>query len=159
EAGIGKTRLAEELLTWAGRQGIATAVAHCYAAQGPLAYAPVVAWLRSGALQAHLTTLADVWLTEVTRLLPNLLEERPDLPRPGRLTESWQRQHFFEALVQAILLSKQPLLLLLDDVQWCERETLEWLHYLLRFDPQAPLLLLGTVRSEEMTAEHPLATL
>src|SRR5215469_808105 len=159
EAGIGKTRLAEELLTWAGRQGIATAVARCYAAESMLAYAPVAAWLRSDALQVNFASLANVWLTEVARVLPNLLEERPDLPHPGPLTESWQRQHLFEALARAILLSKQPLLLLLDDVQWCERETLEWLHYLLRFDPQAPLLLIGTVRSEEMTAEHPLATL
>jgi DNA-binding SARP family transcriptional activator len=159
EAGIGKTRLAEELLTWAGRQGITTAAARCYAAEGMLAYAPVTAWLRSDAFQASLTKLTDVWLTEVARFLPNLLEERPDLPRPGPLMESWQRQHLFEALARAILLSKQPLLLLLDDAQWCESETLEWLHYLLRFDPRAPLLLIGTVRSEEMTAEHPLVTL
>ena len=39
EAGIGKTRLAEELLTWVGRQGIVTASAHCYAAAGALPYA------------------------------------------------------------------------------------------------------------------------
>jgi predicted ATPase len=31
-------------------------------------------------------------------------------------------------------------------------------HYLLRFDPQAPLLLIGTVRSEELTAGHSLTT-
>jgi hypothetical protein len=41
EAGIGKTRLAEELPAWAERQGIATASARCYAAEGGLAYAPV----------------------------------------------------------------------------------------------------------------------
>ena len=41
EAGIGKTRLAEELLQWAARQGIASASARCYAAEGELAYAPV----------------------------------------------------------------------------------------------------------------------
>jgi len=34
EVGIGKTRLAEELTTWANRQGIPTALAHCYAAEG-----------------------------------------------------------------------------------------------------------------------------
>ena len=41
KAGIGKTRLAEELLAWAERQGITTASARCYAAEGGLAYAPV----------------------------------------------------------------------------------------------------------------------
>ncbi len=46
EAGIGKTRLAEELLAWVERQDAATtAVARCYAG-GSLAYAPVAEWLR-----------------------------------------------------------------------------------------------------------------
>ncbi|MGC9333810.1 MAG: ATP-binding protein, partial [Anaerolineae bacterium] len=47
EAGIGKTRLAEDLVQWAVRQGIACASARCYAAEGELAYAPVIAWLRA----------------------------------------------------------------------------------------------------------------
>ncbi len=54
EAGIGKTRLADELLRWAGRQGTATAVARCYAAEGELAYAPVTTWLRADALRSGL---------------------------------------------------------------------------------------------------------
>lgn len=159
EAGIGKTRLAEELLTWVERQGIATAMARCYATEGELAYAPLTAWLRSDALQKGLLSLADVWLTEVARLLPNLLVDKPGLPPPGPLTESWQRQRFFEALAHAILQSSQPLLLLLDDVQWCDRETLEWLPYLLRFDQKASLLLVGTERLEEMTTGHPFVSL
>jgi predicted ATPase len=39
EAGIGKTRLAEELVQWTTRQGIATAVARCYAVEESLSYA------------------------------------------------------------------------------------------------------------------------
>jgi len=156
--GIGKTRLAEELLSWVNRQGLATAIARCYAAAGGLAYAPVAAWLRADALQTSLSTLPTTWLTEVARLVPDLLVQRPDLPHPGPLVEGWQRQHLFEALARATLASRQPLLLLLDDLQWCDQETLEWLHYLLRFDPQAPLLLVGTLRSEEMTNEHLLAS-
>src|SRR5579864_3697746 len=60
EAGIGKTRLAEELLTWVGRQGIAVAVARCYAAQGELAFAPVATWLRSELLRPALASLSEV---------------------------------------------------------------------------------------------------
>ncbi len=158
EAGIGKTRLAEELTTWVGRQGIATATARCYAAEGAPAYAPVTAWLRSDALRPALSHLDTVWLTEVARLAPELLVEHPDLPRPTPLTEPWQHQHLRDALARAVLGSRQPLLLFIDDLQWCDLETLEWLHYLLRFDPQAPVLLAATVRSEELTAEHPLTT-
>lgn len=81
--------------------------------------------------------------------MPDLLTRRPDLPRPVPMMEGWQRQHFFEALARALLSACQPLLLLLDDLQWCDNETLEWLHYLLHFEPGACLLLIGTVRSGE----------
>ncbi|MFL5654728.1 MAG: ATP-binding protein [Ktedonobacteraceae bacterium] len=165
EAGIGKTRLAEEMEAWVGRQGMATASARCYAAEGRLAYAPVTTWLRSDAIQAGMSALDPAWLTEIARLVPEVLVTRPKLPRPAAMTEGWQRQHFFEALARAVLRagtgcspSGQPLLLLLDDLQWCDNETLQWLHYLLRFEPTARLLLIGTVRSEETFPGHPLVS-
>jgi DNA-binding SARP family transcriptional activator len=155
EAGMGKTRLAEELLQWANRQGIAQAKARCYAAEGGLAYAPVVAWLRA----RPLPPLEPIWHSEIARLLPELLVEHPDLPLPGPLTEAWQRRRFFEALARAILEGSHPLLLLMDALQWCDRGTLEWLHYLLRFDAKARLLVVGTCRPEEMGDDHPLVSL
>lgn len=159
EAGIGKTRLAEEVLQWADRQGYATARTRSYAAEGRLAYAPITEWLRSNAIRARLPELEPVWLVEVARLLPELLVERPDLPPPAPLADSWQRQRFRQALVRAFLLVRQPLLLVIDDLQWCDNETLEWIHYLLRFAAQEPLLVIGTVRPEEVGSDHPLTTL
>jgi serine/threonine protein kinase len=159
EAGIGKTRLAEELLTWVAQQGISTATARCYAAQGGLAFAPVANWLSSEAIRPTLTLLGEVWLSEVARLLPDLLVERPGLRRPDALTESWQRKHVLESLARALLGTHQPLLLLLDDIQWCDQETLEWMHFLLRFEPRAPLLVLSTMRTEEMDLDHPASSL
>jgi DNA-binding SARP family transcriptional activator len=159
EAGIGKTRLAEEFLAWVDRQGIVTASASCYPAEGALAYAPLATWLRSDTIKPALAALADTWLTEVARFVPEVLGERPDLPHPGPLLEGWQRQRLFEALARAILGVRQPLLLLLEDLQWCDRETLEWLHYLLRFDSPARVLVIGTVRPEEVATAHPLESL
>lgn len=146
EAGIGKTRLSEELVGWARRQGIRTAAAHCFASEGALPYAPVVAWLRA----APLPPLDRVWVTELSRLLPELLEKRSTPPAP--LSEAWQRLRLFEALARATLGARPKTLLLIEDLHWCDQDTLEWLHYLLRFDPHAPLLVAGTVRSEEMAA-------
>ena len=148
EAGIGKTRLAEEMLSWANRQGVIVAVARCYAAEGALAYAPVIAWLRSPAIHPRLLTLEPVWLTEVARLLPELLTECPGLPRPSPMTEAAQRLRLFDALARALLRAQAPLMLLIDNLEWCDRDTLEWLHYLLRFDPGARLLVVGTARAE-----------
>jgi DNA-binding SARP family transcriptional activator len=155
EAGIGKTRLADELFIRVNRQSANTAIGHCYPAEGMLAYAPVVAWLRA----RPLPNLEPVWLPEVARLLPEVLTQHPDLPAPGPLTEAWQRQRLHEALARAVLGNGEPLLLWIEDLQWCDRDTLEWLHYLLRFDSQARLLILGTLRPEEALNDHPLAAL
>jgi predicted ATPase len=157
EAGIGKSRLAEELLTWAERQGVVTARARSYGAEGRLSLAPVSDWLRSDALSPHLARLEDVWRVEAARIVPELLAGRPGLPRPEPMTEFGDRLRFFEALARAVLAAPPPLLLVIDDLHWCDRETLEWLHFLSRFDPAAPLLVLGTARSEELDAAQPLA--
>jgi DNA-binding SARP family transcriptional activator/predicted ATPase len=157
EAGIGKTRLAEELLMWADQQGIATARTRSYSAEGRLALAPVTDWLRSDAIRQSSGQLADVWLSETARLVPELLDERPHLPPPEPMTEFGQRQRFFEALSRAVLAAPQPLLLLIDDLQWSDQETLQWLHFLLRFDPKSRLLIIGTARPEELVSTHPVA--
>lgn len=157
EAGIGKTRLADTLAEWVGRQGIAALTAHCYAAGGELAYVPVVAWLR-GAARAP---LADPWLRELARLLPEILVERPDLPPPEPLVEGWQRLRLFDALAQAVLTGHSAVLLVLDDVQWCDRDTLDWLHFLLTARPdqgrRPHLLVVATLRSEESETNSALS--
>lgn len=159
EAGTGKSRLAEAFLEWAEQQGIATAKTQTYAAEGQLAYAPVIELLRCDSLHNRLSRLDDVWLTELLRLMPELVGERPNLPRPEPISASWQRQRLFEALARAIFSDQEPGLLLFDDLQWCDRDTLEWIHYLLHFDPKARLLIVGTVRPEEVDQNHPLTPL
>jgi predicted ATPase len=158
EAGVGKSRLTEEFLLWAGQHGVVTAKTRSYAAEGQLSLAPVTEWLRSEGLRAPLRELDDVWLTEVVRLLPELVAEQPALPHYQSVTEYGQRQRFFEALERAILAAPQPLLLLIDDLQWCDQETLAWLHFLLRFNPTARLLVIGCAREEELPSQHPLRT-
>ena len=159
EAGIGKTRLAEELVAWAARQGIRTAKTRSYAAEGQLSLAPVTDWLRSNTLRPGLAQLDALWLTEAARLLPELLAEHPNLPRPEPIAEYGQRQRFFEGLAHAVANTQNPTLLLIDDLQWCDQETLEWLHFLLRSVPQAPLLIVGTARSEDLTQGALMQTL
>ncbi len=160
EAGIGKTRLAEELLAWVARQGSATAAARCYPGGDALAYAPVTEWLSEAALRPRLAALDDVSLSEVARIAPALIVGRSRLVPLAALTEPWQRTRLFEALARAMLGSatarRDPLLLFLDDLQWADRETLDWLIYLLHYDIRAPLLIVGTIRGYEVGAEHPL---
>lgn len=110
-------------------------------------------------MRRSLTRLQPVWLIEVARILPELSTEYPDLPHYEPISEYGQRQRFFEALALSVLAAPQPLLLLIDDLQWCDQETLEWMHFLLRFAPTARLLIVGTVRLEDTSSRHPLRSL
>ena len=159
EAGIGKTRLAEELVDRAGQYGKAAVRTRCYAAGGRLPFAPVADLLKQDACSRALLRLDDVWLTELSRLLPELLVERTNLRRPEPLREAWQRRRLFEALTRAVLATGQPLLVLIDDLQWSDPDTLEWLHYLLRYDPTSKLLVICTLRSEEYRDNRELKAL
>jgi predicted ATPase len=160
EPGIGKTRLAEELYQSCVRQGHAAARSRCYAGQGQVAYAPVAEWLRSDVVRAGWTNLAPQQLAELARLMPEICEQFPgsELLRPGQprpLAESWQRLYFYESLGAVFGKIRKPALLFLDDMQWCDPDSFEWLNALLTSSAAAGVLLLGTVRAEETGREHP----
>lgn len=159
EAGIGKTRLAREMHQWVSRQSYITTTARCYEAEGSLAYAPINEWLSSENIRQQFGKLDEIYLQEITRLISGLLIEHPNLSPPAPITDSWQHRHFFESLARAILLPDKPMLLLIDDLQWCDPETLEWIHFLVRFASDRPMLVLGTVRVEEVDEDHPLRLL
>ncbi len=160
EPGIGKTRLADELFESCVRQGHAAAHARCYAGQGQVAYAPVAEWLRSDVVRAGWTNLGPQRLAELVRLVPEIREQfqQPESLRPGQagpFAESWQRLHFYESLNAAFGKTRKPLLLYLDDMQWCDPDSFEWLNSLLTSPAAVGILLLGTVRAEETDREHP----
>lgn len=151
EAGIGKTRLAEELVEWVSRQGIATAIAHCYHTTGGLALAPILDWVRAGPLQPALAALDPLRRAALARLLPELADATALTDPVSPSSDSWQRQRLFEALAHLLLWKAEPRLLVIDDLQWGDSETLDWLHYLLRLQRRTRFLIVGTIRSEELT--------
>src|SRR2546430_11449949 len=104
EAGIGKSRLAEDFLLWASQQGAVTAKTRSYAAEGQLSLAPVTDWLRSAGLRAQLRQLDAVWLTEVARILPELFAEQPGLPHYESVTRS--EEHTSELQSQSNLVCR-----------------------------------------------------
>ena len=160
EPGIGKTRLADELYQSCIRQGHAAARSRCYAGQGQVAYAPITEWLRSDAVRAGWTNLTPQQRGELARLVPEIRDQlkEPELLKPEEpspLGESWQRLHFYESLTAAIGKTRKPILLYLDDMQWCDPDSFEWLNALLTSSAGVGILVLGTVRAEETGREHP----
>ena len=153
EAGVGKSRVAAEFAGQVARAGATVARARAFATRGRLALAPVAEWLRAPRLQSGAAQLEPGWRLEVARLLPELGDgSGPDRSAP--LTDAWHRRRFFEGLARAVLAADPPTLLLLDDLQWCDVETLAWLELLLQLEPAAPLMVVATFRHEELP-DHP----
>jgi DNA-binding SARP family transcriptional activator/tetratricopeptide (TPR) repeat protein len=148
EAGVGKSRLLDELAAQVQRAGFDSMRARCFAARGRLALAPVSEWLRSPALRSARDRLEPVWAREVDRLVPPA--DAGPMPPPRPMADAWQRHRFFEGLARAVLSTGRPALLLLDDLQWCDEHTLAWLQLLLHLGRGAPMLVVAAARPEEI---------
>ena len=153
EAGVGKTRLVDELRAHAGA---VTAEARGYPAEGPLAYGVATAWLRSGPVAARLTRLVRPDLTELARLLPELTGQ---VPPPEPLPEAELRHRLPGAIARALRAAGAPLLLIVDDAQWADAQSLRLIHYLIRSAPPDRLLVAATARREELDEHHTLTAL
>ena len=156
-AGVGKTRLVTEVAELARQQGAIVVSTQCFAAPGRLALAPVADWLRDPAVQAAAATLDPAWRAEVARLVPDPSVAGHD-PGPGTMADAWQRHRFFEGLARALIAVSRPLLLVLDNVQWCDQETLDFITFCLGLASDGTrLLVAGTVRDEHRRGDRDLA--
>lgn len=159
EAGIGKTCLAEELLQTTRDAGATVARMKARVAERKLAYAPLIGLLRSEPCRSRLFTLDNVWRDELARLLPELSRPRPRGAGKPVADVDLRRRRLLEALTRATPAGSEPFLLFFDDVHWSDRDTIEWLHFLLQYHNDSMLLVLGAVRPEEVDEGHPLNTL
>jgi DNA-binding CsgD family transcriptional regulator len=92
---------------------------------------------------------------EFAQLIPDLVHVQHDsspLPPLPSLEPEQEKRRLFEALTRWFtgLATKQPILLVIEDVHWSDDTSLEWLHYLARRCAAHPLLLMVTYRSEEV---------
>ncbi|HEY54507.1 MAG TPA: AAA family ATPase, partial [Caldilineae bacterium] len=168
EAGVGKTRLVEEMIRYVEMQGAVILSGRCYEFGGDIPYQPIAEAVRShlrASSPADLP-LSATWLAEMARLTPELLDMYPGLPEPGPGTGPAARQRLFEAVVRFLRaltrpsgVSPIPLLFFLDDLHWADASTLDLLHYLLRNLAGAPIWLVGTYRPEEVGLDHLLTRL
>ena len=146
-AGVGKTRLVAELADLARAQGAVVAGSQCFGRSGRLALAPVADWLRSPAVAAVTAGLDESLRTEVERLIPSgRRSERPVVP--AVLADAWQGHRFYEGLARALHAVDRPMLLLLENLQWCDQETLAFLTFCLGLAPTAKLLVAATLRND-----------
>lgn len=159
-AGVGKTRLVAEIAEVARRRGAVVASSRCFGASSRVALAPVADWLRNPSVRSAATALEEVWRAEVDRLVPAQGRAgRAAGPQAaaGPGAGSWQRHRFFEGLARALLAVGRPMMLVLDNMQWCDQETLSFIAFCLGLAPGTQILVAGTVRDDQPDDDPGLA--
>jgi predicted ATPase len=166
EAGIGKTRLAEDFLTHSRQNGAITISTRCYEGESDLAYAPFLEGLRLGMERAGSTPwwqeLSPHWLSETARLVPELADLKADLPPPAPMESPGAMTRFYEGVCrvfQALCGQGPPGILSLDDLQWADEASLDLLTYLVRRLEGRPMLVLGAWRAVDLSPDHQLHSL
>ena len=143
EPGIGKTRLAEELAALAGARAVPVLWGGCTAAEGAPAYWPWRRILRSwlAVVGPDRAAAAMAGFGEVARLAPEL---------PGEPVES-DRFALFDAVARFLVTVAEEagLVLVLDDVQWADADSLALLAHVTREVTRGRLLVVATVRPAE----------
>jgi class 3 adenylate cyclase/tetratricopeptide (TPR) repeat protein len=163
EPGVGKTRLAAELATRVHEEGGVVLAGRCDEDLG-VPYQPFVEALRHFVDHAAAADLKDRlgrYGGELTRLVPELPEQVPDLHSPLQSDPETERYRLFDAVGAWLTAAsvEEPLLLVLDDLQWAARPTLLLLRHVVRSPHGGRLLVVGTYRDTELGRGHPLVEL
>lgn len=155
EPGIGKTRLAEELAAWCAHRGALVAQARAYPAEGELGYGIVAAWLGAPELRPAIAAARAAEREVLARILPGAAA----VPAPPTAAAREERRRLFDVAAGALTGAGRPTLLVADDAQWCDAESLQLIHYAVRRHAGRPFLVLATARREDLEADHPLTAL
>src|SRR3954453_16864963 len=162
EPGIGKTRTAEELVTYARLRGARVLIGRSYEAEGAPAYWPWLQMARSFVEDGdadHLHELLGAGAADIARVMPELSELMPDLEPQHSLEPEQARFRFFDAVTTFMrnVAAEQPLVLLLDDLHWADAPSLRLLQFLARELSDSSILVVGTYRDVELGRRHPLS--
>lgn len=147
EAGSGKSRLVSEFARWAGTQGatVLRGEAHQSAVSTPFSAAAEL--LRSALGAPALAGTDPEWLAVAARLVPELRRRFPAIPAPPPAGRAEEPSVLLEGIVQLLLSlgTDEPAVITLDDLQWCDAESVACLQTLIRRLDRAPLLLILSV--------------
>src|SRR5581483_6465870 len=162
EPGIGKTALCEQIATYAAVRGGKTLVGHSYE-EGSLSlpYLAFVESLRSYVLARDPDGLKQdlgSGAAEIARIISEVRDRVPVELRPAGDPED-DRWRLFQAVTGFLrnAAQVQPVLLVLEDLHWADRGTLDYLLHLARNLTGARLLVLVTYRDVEVDRAHPLS--
>jgi hypothetical protein len=159
EAGLGKTTLVAETARAAFDKGACVLFGHC---EEDLAtpyqlFAEAIGHYVMHAPEEQLVAHVDAHGSELVRLVPALASRIPDLPASRARDTDTERFLLFAAVVGLLVeLSRhQPVVLVLDDLQWADKASLQLLRHVMAAEQTMRILVLGTYRDSELSRSHP----
>ena len=162
EPGVGKTRLAEEILLEARQRGCLALIGRCYETEGTPPFIPwveIVERLARIVPQAAFREALGEGAPEVATLVPELRTMFPDIPPPIELPPEQRRRYLFNSFLAFVERGARatPHVLLIDDLHWADESTLLLLQHVAQHASQMPLLIVGTYRDVDLDVQRPFA--
>jgi class 3 adenylate cyclase len=161
EPGIGKTRLTREVALVARDHGALVLAGRC----DELLARPFGPFVEALRFQARLDVPGEWYgpnANELSRLVPELAV-RPDAAEAlgARSDAEGERARLFDAVTAWLraTAASVPVMLVLDDLQWADRETVLLLRHVVRETPNDALCVVGMYRSTDLDRGHPLVAL
>lgn len=161
DAGVGKTRLVEEIANRAEGLGGRTLVGGCVQmGDDNLPYAPIVEALRQlsdDVSPDDLRRFIGPGFVELTRLVPDFALSLATAEGPSADASTSNQGRLFEVLLGVFrrLAADRPLLVVIEDIHWADASTMALLGYLAR-NLSGATVLVATYRSDELHRRHPL---
>lgn len=160
EAGVGKTTLVAEAVRSAFDNGACVLFGHC-GQDLTIPYrlfAETLGHLVTYASEGQLLTHVVDHGSGLVRMVPALSSRPPDLaPLPATDADT-ERYMLFGAVVGLLTMMSQqrPVVVVLDDLQWADKESLLLLRHLVASQSAMRLLMIGTYRDSELSHTHDL---
>jgi tetratricopeptide (TPR) repeat protein len=161
EPGVGKTRLARELIAAARLHGAEVLQGGCYEFEAITPYLPFVEairqWVRGQSPDGLRLRLGET-AGELARLAPEITAKLGAQPPAASLAPHEERLRLFDAVTRFFqgVARERGVMLFLDDLHWADHGSLALLHYLVRNLREDRLLVLGAYREVELGRSHPL---
>jgi DNA-binding CsgD family transcriptional regulator len=161
EPGIGKTRLAQELIPAATARSSIVLRGLCRQQRGAPPYWPWLQGIRAYIESTETDQLREdlgTGAAEISDILPELSSKLEGLEKPSALNQDQARFRLFFSIATFLknISRRQPLVIVLDDLHWADESSLLLLEFLGQEIPASALMVVGTFRDVEVTATHPL---